>query len=77
MFVYFCADTCCEWAEVDGTSGCKCETSPTAWQGTGRCVQGKVECSAVVSVVSCSAVGLQTMPFLHKEHYFTSLAFEQ
>jgi hypothetical protein len=57
MFVYLCGDMCCEWAEVDGTCGCKCEMCPTAWQGTVRCVQGKVECSAVVSVVSCSAVG--------------------
>ena len=52
MFLYFCGDMCCEWAE-----SCKSEMWPTAWQGAVRRVQGKVECSAVVSVVSCSAVG--------------------
>jgi len=57
MILYFCGDMCCEWAEVDGTCGCKCEMWPIAWQGAVCCVQGKVECSAVVYVVSCSAVG--------------------
>jgi len=49
MFLYFCSDMCCEWAEVDGTCVCKCEMWPAAWQGTVRHVQGKAECSAVGS----------------------------
>jgi hypothetical protein len=73
MFLYFCGDMCCKWAEVDGTCGCKCEMWPTVWQGAVRRVQGKVGCSPVVSVVLW---GLWAVPFLHEEQYFTLLALE-
>ena len=46
MFLYFCGDMCCEWAEVVNV---KCDRQP----GRAQCVMSKVRWS----VVSCSAVG--------------------
>ena len=63
MFLYFYGDMCCEWAEVLNV---KCDLEPARAQ----CVMSKVKWSVVLW-------GLQAVSFLHKEQYFTLLAFEQ
>ena len=56
MIVYFC-----------GVSGLKW-MGPTAWQGTVCCVQGKVECSAVVSCSAVWSAGCAIHPYITVFH---------
>ena len=49
MFLYFCDDMCCEWAEAVHV---KCDVQP----GRVQCVMSNVRCSAVLQCPQCHVV---------------------